>query len=334
MSLFLGVDGGGSKTEFVLVDGEGRLLARHHEGSAYYLETGLDALRAMLARGLARVLADAGLAAGAVYAAFFGLPAYGEDRAQTAALDAIATPGLPRERTGCDNDMVCAWAGALGGGDGINVVCGTGSIAYGRWAGQAARAGGWGELFGDEGSAYWVAREALGLFSRMSDGRLPRGPLHEALRRHYGLEDDLDLCAHIYGSDGAARSRIAGLARHVAGLAQQGDAASRAIFARGAAELAALVRALRARLQVPAEAPLAYSCTGSLFRDPALVLQPLRAELEAQPGLRYLAPQLSPAGGAALLAARHARQALAGAALARLRAACPCEGEGVDDTAA
>jgi N-acetylglucosamine kinase-like BadF-type ATPase len=323
VSAYLGVDGGGSKTEFVLVDADGRLLARHLEGSAYYLEIGLDGLRALLARGIGRVLAEAGIGAGALDAAFLGLPAYGEDRAQNGALDAIATPLLAAARTRCDNDMVCGWAGALAGADGINVVCGTGSIAYGQWAGRTARAGGWGELFGDEGSAYWIAREALALFSRMSDGREPKGPLHEALRRHYGLVQDLDLCAHVYGEDGSARSRIAQLARRVAEVALQGDAAARALFARGAAELAALVRATRAGLPVPAEARVPYSCTGSLFRDAELVLEPLRARLAAQPGLHYLAPQLSAAGGAALLAARHAGRPLDAAALVHLRAACP-----------
>src|SRR2546430_4941765 len=71
----------------------------------------------------------------------------------------------------------------------------------------AARAGGWGELFGDEGSAYWITREGLRLFSRMSDGRTPRGPLHAAMRRHFGLETDLDLCAAIYGKSIMQRDR-------------------------------------------------------------------------------------------------------------------------------
>ena len=74
--------------------------------------------------------------------------------------------------------MVCGWAGALAGEDGINIVAGTGSIAYGEYRGRSARAGGWGELFSDEGSAYWLAREGLRLFSRMSDGRAPRGALY------------------------------------------------------------------------------------------------------------------------------------------------------------
>ena len=68
------------------------------------------------------------------------------------------------------------------------IVAGTGSIAYGEYAGRHARAGGWGDLFGDEGSAFWIAREGLRLFSRMSDGRAARGPLYDLLRERFELE--------------------------------------------------------------------------------------------------------------------------------------------------
>ena len=73
--------------------------------------------------------------------------------------------------------MVCGWAGSLAGEDGINVISGTGSMTYGERHGTGHRVGGWGELFGDEGSAYWIAAQGLNAFSRMSDGRLARGPL-------------------------------------------------------------------------------------------------------------------------------------------------------------
>ena len=59
------------------------------------------------------------------------------------------------------------------------------------------RVGGWGDLFGDEGSAYWISIKGLNAFTRMSDGRLPVGPLHEALRTHLELAADLDFEASL-----------------------------------------------------------------------------------------------------------------------------------------
>src|SRR6185295_17298186 len=194
-ALFLGVDGGGSKTHFVLVDGDGNLVAAHEGPSAYHVEIGIERLRGVLADGLTALFGQATIDASAVTHAFFGLPAHGEDSALQPLLDALPQPLIGHRRYACGNDMVCAFAGSLGGADGINIVAGTGSIGYGERHGKSARAGGWGEIFGDEGSAYWIAVQGLSIFTRMSDGRLPKGPLHATFRKSLGLDADLDLCA-------------------------------------------------------------------------------------------------------------------------------------------
>jgi N-acetylglucosamine kinase-like BadF-type ATPase len=321
MEAFLGIDGGGSKTEFVLVSADGNILARHEEGSAYYPEIGIEALERLIVRGVGSVLRAAGRDRSSVTFAFAGLPAYGEDSQLLARLDAIAGTVLDRTRYRCGNDMICGWAGALAGTDGVNVVAGTGSIVYGEFEDRSARAGGWGEIFGDEGSAYWVAREGLSLFSRMSDGRSPRAALYELVRQHFCIEDDLDLCARIYGSEGAWRSRVAALARIVGAAAIEGDDGARAIFRRGAEELAATVRAVLDSLQVPAGTRVPVSHSGGMFRDPQLLLERLRECLERdEPRARLVAPRLPPGIGAALYAARCSGNPLAAGAIAQLEA--------------
>jgi N-acetylglucosamine kinase-like BadF-type ATPase len=321
MKTFLGVDGGGSKTEFLLIDGDGRVLARHQEGSAYYFEIGLDALHELIARGVGATLAQAGLAPAQLSFAFFGLPAYGEDSRLLERLDRCASPTLAAPQYRCGNDMVCGWAGALACGDGINIVAGTGSIAYGEFAGRNARAGGWGELFSDEGSAYWVAREGLNLFSRMSDGRAPRGELYDLLREHFELQHDLDLCAAVYGANQAWRSNVARLASVVAGAARRGDGQSGLIFERAVRELRAIADAVREGLAVPPELPLPVSYSGGMFKLTDLVLEPLRAELQnGRLAYRFLAPRLPPGAGAALLASRREGAPLSDAAVESLAA--------------
>jgi N-acetylglucosamine kinase-like BadF-type ATPase len=301
---YLGVDGGGSKTAFLLIDESGRVLASHTEGPAYYLQIGLDEMRAMLARGIGTTLRLGGVVAGALDFAFLGLPAYGEDSQLLPALDSAASPLLLPAQYRCGNDAVCGWAGALACQDGINVVAGTGSIAYGEFEGRTARAGGWGELFSDEGSAYWVAREGLRLFSRMSDGRARRGALYDILKQHFDLKADLDLCATIYDG-GTLRSELAGFAKLVAEAAAAGDAEASAVFTAAAEELAQIVDAVQRGLGVPDGVPVTVSYSGGLFQQRELLLEPFKKALAGHGrGYLFAEPRLSPVAGAALYAAK------------------------------
>ena len=311
MRTFLGIDGGGTKTDFLLIDESGRVLASHQAGSAYYLETGIEALQRMLVTGIQATLQQAAVPVAQLTFAFIGLPAHGEDSALLPRLDAIAAAVLPVERHRCGNDMVCGWAGALAGRDGINIVAGTGSIAYGEFECRCARAGGWGELFGDEGSAYWIAREALTLFSRMSDGRAPKAALYDLIRERFRLREDLDLCAAVYGPPPLARSEVAALAPLVAQAARAGDPAAHRLFELAAQELAAIVHAVRDRLDVSRQTPLPVSYSGGMFRFDGLLAPLLEAALElGNRRYEFVVPRLPPSAGAALYAAK-----LGGAAL-------------------
>jgi len=320
--MYLGIDGGGTKTAFALLHADGSLLARHDSGSAYYLEAGLDGVAAMLRQGAAETLALAGVTADAVRYAFFGLPAYGEDSALTPALDALPGELFDAARYRCGNDMLCSWAGSLVCADGISIVAGTGSIAYGQYDGREARAGGWGELFSDEGSAYWIAREGLNLFSRMSDGRAAAGPLQDLFRTELRLEHDLDLCAAIYGRMKSERSPMAQLARLVHQAAIAGDRQALAIFEAAAVELAAIVDAVRLRLRVPADVALPVSYTGGVFNSDTLVLAPFAQALGRRGPVALRRPRYAPVIGAALYAARCCGELPGAQALERLDALC------------
>jgi N-acetylglucosamine kinase-like BadF-type ATPase len=302
---FLGVDGGGTKTAFVLTDAGGRELARHEGGSSYHIQIGFESLHALLHEGVQAVLDKAGVSAKDVTFAFFGLPAHGEDSQVQPFLDVIPEAVLGHHRYACGNDMICGWAGSLGGEDGINIVAGTGSIGYGERQGLSARGGGWGEVFSDEGSAYWIAVQGLNAFSRMSDGRLPRGPLHDLMTRELDLKSDLDICAYVYAKSTSQRDRIAALSRLVARAAAQGDEAARNIFAHAGRELAAIVESIRQRLQYLPGESVNLSYSGGVFQGGELILQPFRQQLSTySPDYRLVTPRYSPAIGAALYAAR------------------------------
>lgn len=305
--MYLGVDGGGTKTAFCLIDGDGTIVARARTASIYYLMSSIDIVGPLLSEGVAEVCATAGLRPHDIAYAFFGIPCYGEVAKDVPALDALPREILGHDRYRCGNDMVCGWAGSLGGVDGINVVAGTGSIAYGENNGRGARAGGWGELFGDEGSGYWVAIRGLNAFSRMCDGRLPRGPLADVLRREMDLADDLDAVDIVLNRWQGDRARIAALSPAVSEAAEAGDAACVAILTEAALELAALVDAEAAALGFDAGSPVPVSYSGGMFTSPIL-LAAFRNALAGRYDLRE--PLLPPDHGAAVHAARLAGRTL------------------------
>jgi N-acetylglucosamine kinase-like BadF-type ATPase len=320
--VFLGVDGGGTKTALCLVASTGQLLASLEAPSCYYLGSasreGTDLVVRVLDEAVAAVCAAGGVSPRDVTFAFVGLPAYGEVGADVPALDAAARGALGHERCRCANDMVCGWAGSLGAQDGINVISGTGSMTYGERRGRSVRAGGWGELFGDEGSGHWMGLQALAAFSRMSDGRAPAGPLHEMLREHLGLRSDVELVEIALSRWQDPRREVAALSRVLVDAARHGDEAASRIILEAAQELVLLVDTTRRRLGFAPEELVPVSYTGGVFTVPE-VLEHFSGLLTAE-DVRYdlRAPLWSPVVGAAIYAARLSGAPLGADALARL----------------
>jgi N-acetylglucosamine kinase-like BadF-type ATPase len=309
--MYLGVDGGGTKTALCLLREDGRIAAQARAPSCYYFTEGIDLVGRVLRQGIGEVCEIASVTPADIRYAFFGLPTYGEVSSDVPALDAAPGGILGHGRYACDNDMVCGWAGSLGGINGINVVSGTGSITYGERAGNGVRAGGWGELFGDEGSAYWIAIKGLNAFSRMSDGRAPVGPLHETLRTHLALEADLDLVDVVLNRWQGGRSEIAALSRVVAGAAEAGDEYAARILYEAADELAALVDTTRQLLEFGSDEDVPVSYSGGVF-NARPVVEGFEAALQnLYEGYKLREPLYLPVVGAAIYAAKLAGEPLA-----------------------
>jgi N-acetylglucosamine kinase-like BadF-type ATPase len=316
--MFLGVDGGGTKTALCLINQSGQLLASVQAPSSDYFSEGINLVERVLQQGVSAVCAKGGISPQDIQYAFFGLPSYGEASKDTSLLDAIPRAVLGHNRYACDNDMVCAWAGSLAGADGINVISGTGSLAYGERAGRSARVGGWSELFGDEGSGYWIAVRGLAAFSKMSDGRLPHGPLLQVLREHLELKTDYDLVDVILNRWQRGRSNIAALSRVVVKAAGLGDDCARQILTNAARELAELVDVTRWRLGFGHAEAVPVSYSGGIFTV-AAVLAAFREEIAGlDAGYELRRPMYQPVVGAALYAAKLAGTPLTDAALAHL----------------
>lgn len=301
-ALFLGVDGGGTKTEFVCMDEAGHVVARSVTGTTYHPQVGIDGAALLLGEGVSAVCRQLAIGPDRLSFAFFGLPGYGEDRVADPELHARCGALLGHARYDCGNDMVCGWAGSLACQDGINIVAGTGSIGYGQRQGRGLRAGGWSEIFSDEGSAYWIAVRGLNAFSRMSDGRLERGPLHAMLTEALNLRVDLDLCARIAGDGGMTRDQIAAMAPIVSAAAAVGDRAAGNILEEAARELFDIAVALRNGLGFgeTERAPLSWS--GGVLASEPRVRDALVSHITVGGAFEVVEPRHPPAYGAALYA--------------------------------
>ncbi|MEU6765089.1 BadF/BadG/BcrA/BcrD ATPase family protein [Streptomyces sp. NPDC046853] len=309
--MYLGVDGGGTKTAFAVVDAAGTVLGTADEPSTAPAlgEHGMQTARTVLRDGITKACRQAGTDPAHLKHAFLGLPGHGESASLTAALDALPAEILGHDRYTVGNDMVCGWAGSLGLADGINVISGTGSMAYGVLRRREARTGGWGELFGDEGSAHWIAVQGLNLFTRMSDGRTPPGPLQAVLRRRLGLDTDLDL-VDVMLLGRPDRTAVAAVSRHVSEAAAEGDESCARILTRAGEELAALARAARRALGAAPDEEVPVSWSGGVFTV-ARVREAFTGALASFPEPYATRPPLTtPVLGAALLAARIAGEPL------------------------
>jgi N-acetylglucosamine kinase-like BadF-type ATPase len=300
MRLFLGVDGGQSGTTALIGDETGRILGQGSAGPCNHAAAGEG--RAKLERAVRQSLADAcreaGLDAGAVRfaVACFGMSGGPEDKR------AILAEILRADHLVVTTDAVTALAGATGSGQGIVTIAGTGSIAFGRnAAGRSARAGGWGYVFGDEGAAFDIARQATRAALRAEEGWGPPTRLREVFLQATGSTGANEMLHRFY-SDEWPRSRVATLAPLVDREAAAGDGVALEILSRAAIQLAMLAASVRGQLWKPGE-PLDVAYVGGVFRSDVL-REKFRLLVEMEPGCRCIAPLHGPERGALLEAYR------------------------------
>lgn len=268
MRYFLGVDGGQSGTKAVIGDDTGRILGSGIAGPCNHAAAAEG--RVKLERAIRGSVGDACAAAGldlasvTFEAACFGLSGGPEERREI--LESIVKCRRPLIIT---NDAVIALAGATPEGRGIIVIAGTGSISFGRnGEGRSARAGGWGYIYGDEGSAFDIGRQALRASLRMEEGWGPPTRLREVLLEATKCRDANDMLHQFYGPDWP-RQRVAKLAPLVDTAASEGDGPARDILHRAAQDLAVLTASVRAQLWKPAD-PVDVAYIGGVFRSDAV----------------------------------------------------------------
>lgn len=299
MSIVAGIDGGGTKTQVVLLDESAAWVAVGWGGSANVnfspREVVVASFRSALSQARER------------------LPAPGEPVAcvvvSSPTPETIYRPIVDEHLAA--REVVRAGEGETGLAAGarqpfgVCIIAGTGSLAFGRSpGGQTVGCGGWGTIIGDEGSGYAIGVGGIQAACRAYDGRGVPTLLVDLLMRRLEMSSFNEIIPFVYRRN-TGRRELAALAPVVFDAARQGDAVARGIIRRAGQELALVAATCARRLEMASlEFPVVGA--GGVFRGGGDLILPATARyLRASCPLAKLIPaRYDPAIGAALIALR------------------------------
>jgi N-acetylglucosamine kinase-like BadF-type ATPase len=301
----IGVDGGQTSTKCALVASDGRVLGYGSGGGLVHLaaEGARERHIVALREAFASAWADAGIPPQPVAAIGLGLTGVEGGTAESEKVRGIVAEVIETRQVETHSDAYVALIGAHGGQPGIIAISGTGSHIMGlNAAGDVARAGGWGWLLGDEGSAFWLGKNGLAAALRAFDGVGEATLLESLMHEHFEVATFRDVKRLVYDSGFGAKG-FAALASLVSRAAEEGDAIARGLIAQAARDLAAQVVAVQRRLALPDDTPVA-PIGGAYEHVPGLRDGFVAALHASNPASSVVAPQLPPVLGAALIALR------------------------------
>jgi N-acetylglucosamine kinase-like BadF-type ATPase len=303
MSYYLGIDAGGTKTESAVSNGA-ELLGQAASGSCKILRVGEEQAR----RNLREAVLDACEAA----------KVRPTDITQVCiGMSGASIPGVVSWAEGVLHELgpahvkiigdhIVAHRAAFGAMAGVLVIAGTGSIAYGKnEKGETARAGGWGPTVSDEGSAFWIGREAVSAALKLHDQASNNG-LYASIAQFWKA-DSAEEVIRVANSD--ANARFAELSSLIASVAEKGDPTAQTIMTRAGQELAALAATVINHLWAP-DTVVRVAMAGGVLQNSGLIRQAFQEALQS--GYRKAAISFAyvrPVLGALAMAAEHqARQ--------------------------
>jgi N-acetylglucosamine kinase len=306
MKYFLGIDGGQSHTTALIADSSGRILGRGGAGACNHTREpgGRERLITAVTKSVGEALADAGLLKtqpkggttsvlnfkfASAHLAMCGVPEYKIE---------IVNELLRADHLVVGHDAPGALAGALAGGEGVIVLAGTGSVACGvTRTGQLARIGGHGYMFSDEGSAFAIASDALGLALAFEDRGNP-GALNKELLAHF-KRPDLKTIAEDFYAGQLSRDRLASFAAKVGKLANRKDPAAVEIMDVAGEALAEMAIACANKLGLQKGR---ISFGGGVFKNRVVLQIFVEIVMAELPDVEIVIPRFSPEVGALLLA--------------------------------
>lgn len=260
MKFYIGIDGGGTKTSFILADEKGFVISKVVTGTTHYMQVGLDGLENIIREGVSNLLDKTNISLDNVSSVFVATGGFGAIKDDEKDIIKAIRNVFKNNLLKVGNDMENAHSASLSGECGINVIAGTGSIGLGiNEANESYSTGGWGPSFGgDEGSAYWIACKLLLEFSKEADNRSEKTEIYDYFINTYKLSNPFDILK--YTND---RTKIASFAKDCYNLAKLGNTKAINIYKLATKELALIYKTIYNNLNFNGTVKASY--TGGVF---------------------------------------------------------------------
>ena len=297
----VGVDGGGTKTEAVIMDADQRVIGEGRAGPSNPLRVGIAGAAAAVREAIDSACASAKLRRGDLIAAQIGLAGARRRELRERMRETLMRLDMGDIEVVTDADI--ALYGATDGEPGLVVIAGTGSVCCGINArGKRFCAGGWGPIAGDEGSGAWLSRRALRAVAYASDGRGPSTLLTDLACAYFHVTSADDLNTAIYAPT-ITNERLAGFGRDVVNAAKDKDPVALQIVADGGTELGMAAVAVISHLQMEHDRFQIAHVGGVVRAAGDLMLNTLRAAVkQVAPRAYFELPHFAPAVAAARMA--------------------------------
>jgi glucosamine kinase len=299
----VGVDGGGSKTHAIVADEGGSHLGEVVGLGSAVRAGEIERSADVIAHTVRDALASCEMTHVTPKVLCVGVAGAGREPERQALWQALASRELADEVV-IHADFSIALDDAFGEGPGVLLVCGTGSVAFGRGpSGQSARCGGRGPVCCDEGSGQWIGRRALSVVTASADGREPETALVGAILTAAQVNEAQELIAW---AAQATPAQLASLAPVVSSVAESGDLRANSIISLAVEELVLHVRTLARQLFGDERAATPVALTGGMLTKGTTLRKRLEHRLKsAVPGAQLRVGEVSPARGAVRSALRY-----------------------------
>ena len=292
--IYLGVDGGGTKTAFILEkDGE---VFLHKEGTIHLSQISREEFKKRIGNAVENLTKQAGISSDEIAYIFVSVPGYGQYPEDEAFIDESLREILGTDNFKVGNDCLNAWAGSLNAKPGINLILGTGSIGFGLDdKGNSLRCGGWGPLISDESSGYYLGLRLINYFTKQSDGRIPKTMLYDLMKEELKITDDFEI---IPMAEGMTRDELASVSKILGKLIENKDECALELIDKAGYEAALTINTLAKNLNFEGKVLASYS--GGVFNLGEALIVKIKQYLDSN--IDLVKPYADPTQGALILA--------------------------------